>query len=265
MRAVPPIPPRRGSELSAPAASTGAFGEAAAIGERVAELRRRIDRAADRAGRDPRGVTLIGASKGQPADRIRAAFAAGVAVFGESRVQEALGKMPALPEAIEWHFIGPLQTNKARAVTQSFAVVHSIDRRRLAEALDREAARLERVLPCLLEVNLAGEATKHGFSAGELAAEIPRIVALENLDCRGLMAIPPAAADPEDARHWFRALAELRDRVGSASGRDFPGWLSMGMSDDFEIAVEEGATHVRIGTALFGPRAGAGEAPSMAR
>ncbi|HUE97471.1 MAG TPA: YggS family pyridoxal phosphate-dependent enzyme [Longimicrobiaceae bacterium] len=232
-----------------------AVGQTAAVGERVCEIRSRIAAAARRAGRDPDSVTLVGASKGQTPERINAAWEAGVHVLGESRVQEALVKIPLLPPAAEWHFIGPLQTNKARAAAGAFAAFHSVDRTRLAQALHREAARLGRVLPCFFEVNIAGEPTKHGFAADDLLAELPRLIELEGLRWVGLMCIPPAGIDAAAARPWFRLLAELRDRVAARAGRSaFAGWLSMGMSDDFEVAIEEGATHVRIGTGLFGPR-----------
>jgi hypothetical protein len=228
---------------------------AAGVSHRVAEIRSRIEAAAERAGRDPRAVTLVGASKQQPPELIAAAFAAGVTVFGESRVQEALAKIPLLPPEIEWHFIGPLQTNKARAAVATFAAIHSVDRLRLAEALDQEAARDGRTISCFLEVNVAGEATKHGFAPADLPHALARLAELRALDVVGLMAVPPAADTPEQSRPWFRALAELRDRVARAPGYErFRGLLSIGMSDDFEIAVEEGATHVRIGSALFGPR-----------
>ena len=225
------------------------------MSERVSEVRSRIDAAARRAGRDPASVILVGASKGQPPERIGAAWEAGVHVFGESRVQEALAKMPLLPAAIEWHFIGPLQTNKARAAATAFAAFHSVDRPRLAQVLHHQAVRLGRVLPCFFEVNIAGEPTKHGFAANDLLAELPGLIRLDGLEWVGLMSLPPVEVDVTAARRWFRALAELRDRVAAAAGDStFRGWLSMGMSDDFEVAIEEGATHVRIGTALFGPR-----------
>jgi hypothetical protein len=242
----------------------------ASVAERAAEIRSRIDAAARRAGREPSTVTLVAASKLQPIDRLEAALAAGVTVFGESRVQEALAKIRELPAAIEWHFIGPLQTNKARVAAASFAAIHSIDRLRLAEALDAEARRAERVIPCFLEVNIGGESTKHGFAPSEIAGALPRLFELAGLEIVGLMAVPPAGPTPEHSRRWFRALAELRDAISRsrdsiARSRDsiaraagsaaFRGLLSMGMSDDFEVAVEEGATHVRIGSALFGSRA----------
>jgi hypothetical protein len=259
VRALPPLPPRRGSRLTARATAGPALEGAAAIAERAAELRSRIEAAAHRAARDPRSVTLVAASKLQPAARIRAAFESGVTVFGESRVQEALAKMPSLPPSIEWHFIGPLQTNKVRAAAAAFAMFHSVDRLRLAQALGQEAATLGRVIPCLLEVNLAGEATKHGFAPDDLIAALPQLAALDGIRILGLMCVPPAGPSAEASRRWFRALRNLRDRVaGTPRLADFPGWLSMGMSDDFEVAIEEGATHVRIGTALFGSRPAAG-------
>jgi pyridoxal phosphate enzyme (YggS family) len=260
VRALPAVPASRGPKLTPRRGDGTAPPAAAAIAERVAETRARIAAAARRAGRDPAAVTLVAASKLQPVAAIEAARAAGVAVFGESRVQEALSKMQLLSGPIEWHFIGPLQTNKARAVVEAFSAVHSVDRLRLAEALDAAAHQFGRVLPCFLEVNLAGEPTKHGFAPSEVAPAVPRLAALAHLDLVGLMAVPPATEDPERSRPWFRALAELRDRVATAvldlgrAPKVFAGLLSMGMSDDFEVAVEEGATHVRVGTALFGPR-----------
>jgi pyridoxal phosphate enzyme (YggS family) len=230
--------------------------DAAEVADRVAGIRSRIEAAALRAGREESAVTLVAASKLQPIERLEAAFAAGVRVFGESRVQEAVAKIPALPPAIDWHFIGPLQTNKARVAAATFSTFHSIDRLRVAEALDAEAQRVGRVLRCFLEVNIGAEETKHGFAPAEIAAALPRLLELRALEIVGLMAVPPAGPTPEHSRRWFRALAELRDRIARAPGYDsFPGLLSMGMSDDFEVAIEEGATHVRIGSALFGPRA----------
>ena len=256
MRAVPPLSPRRGPALSPQGAPGTAVTGAAEIAERAADLRARIERAARRAGRDPAAVTLVAASKGQPPDALGAAWRCGVTVFGESRVQEALAKMPLLAPGMEWHFIGPLQTNKVRAAVAAFSVFHSVDRLRLAAALDREGATVSRALPCFVEVNLAAETTKHGFSEADLFAALPRLAELASLRVVGLMAIPPAGRDAAAARPWFRALARLRDRVAATPGwAAFPGLLSMGMSDDFEIAIEEGATHVRIGSALFGPRA----------
>ncbi len=222
---------------------------------RVAAIRRRIGEACERCGRDPGEVTLVGASKSQPPERLEAAWQAGVRVFGENRVQEALAKIPALPAAAEWHLIGPLQSNKVRKAVAAFQAVQSVDRPKIARALDREAERQGRALLGLLEVNLGAEPTKHGFPPERLATAARPLAELEALRLVGLMAIPPWEEQPEAARRWLRRLRELRDELFSRpewSGR--PGLLSMGMSDDFELAIEEGATHVRVGTALFGPR-----------
>jgi pyridoxal phosphate enzyme (YggS family) len=230
--------------------------------ERLAAIQRRVAAACARAGRDPGTVVLVGASKTQPAAAVAPLLAAGLAVLGENRVQEALAKRRELAEGhrlppIEWHLIGPLQTNKARLALDVFRCVHSLDRPAIAAALDREAARRGVTLDAFVEVNLGDEPSKHGFPPGGLAAAVAPLAAFGNLRIGGLMAIPPFAApfDPEAARPWFRRLRELRDDLGGRpEWAGWPGWLSMGMSDDFEVAIEEGATHVRIGTALFGPR-----------
>ena len=208
--------------------------------------------------RNPGDVTLVGASKTQPAAVLAAAWRAGLRVFGENRVQEAVAKsreLPAPPFEIEWHLIGPLQSNKVKPALDVFRAVHSVDRVRIAEALDQEAGRRARELPAFLEINLGQEESKHGFSPEGLAEAVRPLADLPHLKIMGLMAIPPAAEDPEGSRPWFRRLRELRDELGSRpEWSGFPGWLSMGMSHDFEIAVEEGATHVRVGTLLFGSR-----------
>jgi len=221
----------------------------------LAAVRERIARACSRAGRRPEDVTLVGIGKGQPVDKLREAWQAGLRVFGENRVQEARDKAPQMPAEVEWHLVGPLQTNKARLAVQIFRVFHAIDREKLARALDAEArARGER-LPVFLEINLGGEASKHGFAPGELAAQARPLAGLTGLRVVGLMAIPPQGADPEAARPWFRRLRELRDELGRLpEWSGWPGCLSMGMSGDFEVAIEEGSTHVRVGTAIFGER-----------
>lgn len=224
------------------------------VAGRLAAVRERVAAACARAGRDAGEVTLIGASKGQSIERLLAAWEAGLADFGENRVQEALAKAPRLPSRARWHLLGPLQTNKIKKAVGLFTTVHSLDRLDLARALDAQAARAGRRLPCFLEVNLGGEATKHGFSADGLAAAAAPLAGLAHLRIVGLMAIPPQEADPEGMRPWFRRLRELRDAL-----RRLPPWsgldgLSMGMSADFAVAIEEGATHVRVGTALFGAR-----------
>lgn len=226
------------------------------VRQRLAHVRERIAGACGRAGRDPAEVTLVAASKAQPPDKILAAYEAGVTAIGENRVQEAKAKAARLPPGIEWHMLGPLQSNKARAAVELFSAIHSIDRLKIAHHLDREAERQDRSLEGFLEVNLGGEASKHGFSPEGLPAAAEELVGLRRLRLVGLMAVPPLEDDP---RRWFRRLRALRDELGALAGwESFPGCLSMGMSADFEAAVEEGATHVRLGTVLFGPRPGEG-------
>ena len=228
-------------------------------GERYRSIRDRIAAACERAGRDPGEVRLVGACKRQPLERIEAACAAGLSILGENIVQEALRHAEELPPGrsagVEWHLIGPLQSNKAKKAVSLFSTIESVDRPKIARVLDREAAKAGRSLTGLLEVNLGGEETKHGFAVAEIESGLDELAELEHLRIDGLMAIPPPAADPEGSRPWFRRLRELRDGLFARpewAGRD--GLLSMGMSADFEVAVEEGATHVRVGSALFGPR-----------
>lgn len=230
---------------------------ATAIAGRLAAIQNRIGAACDRAGRDPRQVTLLGASKQQPAAALRAAYDAGLRHFGENRVQEAQRKAPDLPADVVWHLIGPLQTNKAKLAARLFASVDAVDRLKVAHALSAERDPAATPLDVFLEVNLGDEATKHGFAPPEVFAAARVVVTLPRLRLVGLLAIPPEEEDAERMRPWFRALAALRDELAAGPelrAAGFPGWLSMGMSGDFEIAVEEGATHVRLGTALFGPR-----------
>lgn len=227
--------------------------------ERLASINARIQEACRRAGRPEGSVVLLGASKTQPAAVLAEAWRAGLRVFGENRVQEGLAKSRELPpevvSGIDWHLIGPLQTNKVRAALDLFRTIHSIDRLKVAEAVDREAGARGLTVTGLIEVNLGGEESKHGFLPEGLAEAVRPLLDLQHLRIAGLMAIPPQGDSPEDSRPWFRRLRELRDELaGRSEWTGFPGWLSMGMSDDFEVAVEEGATHVRVGTALFGPR-----------
>lgn len=218
-------------------------------------IRQRVQAACQKSGRDLSEITIVGASKHQPIERLRWAWEAGLRVYGENRVQEALAKMPELPAEIEWHLLGPLQSNKARKAVSAFTTVHSIDRPKIARVLEKEAANLEVTLAGFLEINLAAEETKHGFLPASLFQQLDELAELEHLRIAGLMAIPPFESDPQSSRVWFRQLRELRDQL-CATDRwsDCPGWLSMGMSHDYDIAVEEGATHIRIGTALFGSR-----------
>ena len=232
-------------------------GEPVAV--RYTSIRQRIDAAARRAGRDPASVTLVGASKFQPVATLAVAYDAGLRVFGENRVQEGLAKAPQLPPDAEWHLLGPLQSNKVRAALRLFRVFHAIDRVAIAQELEREAVKQARQVVGLLEVNLGAEPSKHGFLPDRLLGEAGSLAELSHLRIAGLMAIPPPAAEPELARPWFRRLAALAAELARQPGwSSFPGWLSMGMSDDFEVAIEEGATHVRVGTSLFGPRKASG-------
>jgi pyridoxal phosphate enzyme (YggS family) len=230
--------------------SEGAHVEAA-----VAAVRARIFAACARAGRPAEGVTLVAASKSQPAWKLRAAWDAGIRVFGENRVQEAAVKQPLLPPDAEWHLLGPLQSNKAKAAADLFATFHALDRPKIFHALSAEAQRRGKELAAFVEVNVGGEESKHGFAPGDLATVLPPLAALPGLRLVGLMAIPPWEEEPEAARRWFIRLRQLRDELGHQGlWGGAQGLLSMGMSDDFEVAVEEGATHVRVGTALFGTR-----------
>jgi len=226
------------------------------VAARMASLAERIDAAAARAGRDPADVALLGASKRQPPERLRAAWAAGLRIFAENRVQEAEAHRALVPPGADWHLIGPLQSNKAKRAVELFSTVHSVDRPKIARVLDREAAARGVRLDCFLEVNLADEESKSGFAARDLAERVAPLADLAHLRVLGLMAIPPFPDDPEESRPWFRRLRELSEALAARpEWQGWPGRLSMGMSADFEVAIEEGATHVRVGTALFGARA----------
>lgn len=233
--------------------------EAAAIVSRLAALRARIAAACARAGRGADAVSLVAVSKRQPLVSLKAAYDAGQRIFGENRVQEALGKMDGLPADAEWHLIGPLQSNKVGSAAGRFAAIHSVDRSKIATLLDRAEAARGRRLPIFLEVHLGGEESKHGFDPATLLTEAEPLFRLPALEIVGLMCIPPYREDPQEVRPFFRQLRELRDRLASSPAATsqpgpFRGLLSMGMSHDFEVAIEEGATHVRVGTALFGER-----------
>ncbi len=224
------------------------------IANRLDAIEARIGAACEKAGRDRSDVTLIGASKVHGVDRLRAAFDAGLRVFGENLVQEGLAKAAELPPEIDWHLIGPLQSNKVRKAVEMFSTIHSIDRLKIARAIDRVAVERGVRRRGLLEVNLGLESTKHGFAPAVVADALGELRDLEALDLIGLMAIPPFGDSPEDSRPWFAELRELEAAVAARASRCWLGCLSMGMSHDFEIAIAEGATHVRIGTDLFGPR-----------
>ena len=221
--------------------------------ERLQLVRQRIAEAASAAGRDPASVTLIGVSKTQPAAAVREAIAAGLADFGENYVQEAMGKLREVAdESVTWHFIGALQSNKTREVAAHFHWVHTIDREKIARRLSEQRPFHSPPLQVCLQVRLGGEETKSGVGASELDALADAVAALPRIRLRGLMCIPPAEDDPARQRHWFAELRRLQEGL-VARGHDLDA-LSMGMSGDFEAAISEGATHVRVGTALFGPR-----------
>ncbi len=230
-----------------------------AIAENVARVRDRMARAAGRVGRSPDSVTLMAVSKTVDPERIREAYAAGVRVFGENRVQEFQEKLPALAELrdAEWHLIGHLQTNKARKGAEVFHAVDSVDSLRLAQKLDQAAAGLDKVLPVLIEINIGSEESKSGVPLDSPALDdlLRGVAQLEHIHVRGLMAVPPLAQNPEATRPYFRLLRDLRDTL---AGRKLPrvqmDVLSIGMSHDFEVAIEEGSTCVRVGTAIFGER-----------
>jgi pyridoxal phosphate enzyme (YggS family) len=221
------------------------------LAERLAGLRDRIAAACAAAGRRPGEVELLAVSKTFPAEAVQEAYHAGHRHFGESRQQEAGPKIAVLPRDIHWHFIGSLQRNKVRKVLGEFDVIHSVDSLRLAEYLDRVAGEEGKRPEIYLEVNVAGEESKGGFSPAELLEASEILAGMRNVEIIGLMSIPPD--DPERARSWFGATRELRDRLRAASGLHLPG-LSMGMSGDFEQAILEGSTIVRVGSAIFGHR-----------
>ena len=230
------------------------------IAQNVAEVRRRIATAALRAGRDPEEVTLMAVSKTFPPERIREAYDAGLRVFGENRVQEFTGKVAALRglHETEWHMIGHLQSNKAAQAAEAFAAIDSLDSLKLAEKLNATAEKLSKKLGVLIEINIGGETAKSGSSpdSDELEELLLSAPKFGQLEFHGLMTIPPFTEDAQEARPHFRKLRALRDLI---AGRHLPAIrmdiLSMGMSHDFEIAIEEGSTCVRVGTAIFGQRA----------
>lgn len=213
----------------------------------IQELQRRIARACERSHRLPSEIKLVAVTKGFEASAVRDAFDYGIRDFGENRVQEAgekIGQLSDLKPDVTWHMVGHLQSNKAKTAVELFDIIHSVDSVRLAGILSRRA---EQTLPVLLEVNVSGEAAKSGFAVDDIAKAVEEIRQLPNLEVMGLMTIAPLTADPEEVRPVFRKLRGLRDSLGLEH-------LSMGMTDDFEVAIEEGATVLRIGRAIFGDR-----------
>jgi hypothetical protein len=223
------------------------------LADNFAAVQDRIRAACARVGRDPASVTIVAVSKGHPPEVVRAAADLGQAIFGENKVQEAKAKIPLCPSRLRWHMIGHLQTNKCRDAVHLFEMIHGVDSLHLALELQKQAEKASRTLPVLLEVNLAGEASKFGYTPDGLLRELPQINALPRLEVHGLMTMAPWTLEPEKVRPMFRAARELKQRCEEALGVSLP-HLSMGMTGDFEVAIEEGATLVRVGTALFGER-----------
>ncbi|TDI48590.1 MAG: YggS family pyridoxal phosphate-dependent enzyme [Acidobacteria bacterium] len=223
------------------------------IAAALAAVRSRIEGACARCGRDLRTVTLVAVSKTKPAADVVRANDAGHSVFGENRVQEALAKQAEVDRDVEWHLVGALQRNKARHAVGAFKLLHGVDDSKLLVEIDRRAAAKGLRQPLLLQVRLGNESSKSGIDPADLSALVDEAVRLDHIELRGLMTIPPPVEQPEHARHGFARLRELRDAEAARSGVELPE-LSMGMSGDFEVAVEEGATLVRIGTAIFGAR-----------
>ncbi len=224
------------------------------ISRRIEKVRRAILEACEKCGRSPNEVTLVAVTKTVDLERIRAAIRSGARVFGENYVQEAREKISAITEPVEWHFIGHLQRNKAKYVVRLFDVVETVDNIKLAAELQKRAEGIKKIQPVLVQVNVSGEKSKAGISPENLPELLKFISKNTSLEFRGLMTLPPYFEDPEQARPYFRRLRELRDQMAerfpSLTFRD----LSMGMSGDFEVAIEEGATIIRVGTAIFGKR-----------
>jgi len=229
--------------------------ESEMIGGRFRAVIRKMEDACDRSGRDPRDVRIVTVSKGQPVMKIAHALEAGISVFGESRPREFADKRSLMQDVadVKWHFIGPLQRSNAKFVVGHCALIHSVDNWRLAQAISRRACATQSTAEILLQVNVSGEKTKRGFIFEELCGIAAEISALEGIRVRGLMTMAPHYEDPEDTRPVFRALAQLGGQLQSVLQMKHCE-LSMGMTNDYEVAVEEGATLVRVGRAVLGPR-----------
>jgi pyridoxal phosphate enzyme (YggS family) len=225
------------------------------VADNLSAVKERIAKAATRVGRDPEGITLVAVTKTMPVERIREAIGAGQGVFGENRVQEAQAKVEAVGRDVQWHLIGHLQRNKVKFACDLFDLIHSVDSLSLAREIDARAVRHGIVMPILIQVNIGDETTKSGVAASEAQALVQQVARLSHVAIRGLMCVPPAVDIAEHARPYFielRILAEqiAAEHIPTVSMSE----LSMGMSHDFEVAIEEGATMVRVGSAIFGPR-----------
>lgn len=232
----------------------GTYGGAVSVlAENLEKVRGRIQRACERAGRNPADITLLAVSKNHPASAVEEAARLGLAHFGESRVQEARVKIPQCPNRLHWHMIGHLQSNKAKDALGLFEMIESVDSLSLAEELQKQAEKTARYTKILIEVNVAGESSKHGWEPARVLEDFDAINRLSRLEIHGFMTVAPYAMDPEKVRPVFARLRDLRDRCAEKLGAPLP-ILSMGMSGDLEVAIEEGSTLVRVGTALFGER-----------
>ena len=223
------------------------------LADNLTLIQQRIRTACDRAGRDVNSVTLLAVSKTHPADTIKAATDLGLTLFGENKVQEAKVKIPNSPGKARWHFIGHLQSNKCRDAVELFSMIQCVDSLAIAQEINKRADQAAKTMPVLLEINVAGEASKFGYKPEQMLAELKELNALPRLEIHGLMAIPPFSPVQEKSRPYFKTLSELKLRAEDVLGAPLP-VLSMGMSDDFEVAIEEGSTMIRVGTALFGAR-----------
>ena len=231
----------------------GLYAFPVSLAENLDSIQQRIRAACERAGRAPESVTLLAVTKGQPPDVVSEAGRLGLAHFGENKIQEAKAKIPLCSGKLRWHFIGHLQTNKCRDAVELFEMIQSVDSLYVAQEISKRGDQAGKTMPLLLEVNLAGEASKFGYRPEALETELIQLNALPRLEIHGLMTVPPWTSNAENVRPVFRQLRKLKERCEQILGAPMP-HLSMGMSGDFEVAIEEGATMVRIGTALFGPR-----------
>ncbi len=236
------------------------YDSAVSLADNLDAIQQRIRAACGRAGRAAASVTLVAVAKTQPAEVVNELAALGQVLFGENKIQEARAKIPLCSGKLRWHFIGHLQSNKCRDAVELFEMIESVDSLALAQEINKRAEAAAKRMPILLEVNVAGEASKFGYQPERLLAELEQLNALPRLEVHGLMAIPPFTPVPEKARPYFQKLRELKARAESVLGAPLP-HLSMGMSGDFEVAIEEGATIVRVGAALFGERKAKIEAP----
>lgn len=225
------------------------------IKENIQEVKKHIDNAIVKGNRDPQDVTLIAVSKTKPADMLKEAYDAGMRDFGENKVQEIMEKFDKLPSDIRWHMIGHLQTNKVKYIADKIFMIHSVDSLKLAKEISKQAVKAGRIIPVLIEVNIADEESKFGVSVADTEALIRSIAPLPGISVKGLMTVAPYTDDPEENRTYFRALKQLSVDITSKNIDNITmGVLSMGMTGDYEVAIEEGASYVRVGTGIFGAR-----------